>query len=145
MFDISFTEILIIAIIALVVLGPERLPQVARTLGHLFGRAQRYVNDVKSDIHREMELDELRKLKTSVQEAAHSLEGTIRARAEITQRQGVTETESIISATSVTSRGIATEISPPPDSLATSTKPAKPLVRLKSNPDDAAGADIAHS
>lgn len=142
MFDISFTEILVIAIIALVILGPERLPQVARTLGHLFGRAQRYVNDVKSDIHREMELDELRKLKTSVQEAAHSLENTVRA--EINQLQGVTEAESTTAATSAAPPGIATEASPPPDSLATPTKPVKPLVRLKSKPDDAAGVDIAH-
>ena len=129
MFDISFTEILVIAIIALVILGPERLPQVARTLGHLFGRAQRYVNDVKSDIHREMELDELRKLKTSVQEAAHSLEKTVRA--EINQLQSVTETESTTAATSVAPPGIVTEASPPPDSLATPTKPAKPPSSVK--------------
>ena len=77
MFDISFTEILVIAVVALVVLGPERLPQVARTLGHLFGRAQRYVNDVKNDIQHEMELEELKKLKTSVQEAARSIENTV--------------------------------------------------------------------
>lgn len=142
MFDISFTEILVIAIIALVVLGPERLPQVARTLGHLFGRAQRYVNDVKSDIHREMELDELRKLKISVQEAAHSLEGTVQA--EINQRQGVTETDSIAT-TSVAALGISIATSPLPDSLATPAKPAKPLVQLNSNPADAAGTDTAHS
>ena len=49
--------------VALIVIGPERLPKVARTLGHMFGRLQRYVNEVKADINREMELDELRKLK----------------------------------------------------------------------------------
>jgi sec-independent protein translocase protein TatB len=74
MFDIGFSEILIIAVVALIVIGPERLPKVARTLGHLFGRLQRYVSQVKSDINREMELDELRKLQGSVQEAARSLE-----------------------------------------------------------------------
>ena len=89
MFDISFTEILVIAVVALVVLGPERLPQVARTLGHLLGRAQRYVNDVKNDIQQEMELEELNKLKTSVQEAAHSIENTVRA--EINQFQDLTD------------------------------------------------------
>ena len=52
---------------ALIVIGPERLPKTARTLGHLFGRLQRYVNDVKADINREMELDELRKLQREVQ------------------------------------------------------------------------------
>ena len=62
MFDIGFTEIVVIAVVALIVIGPERLPKTARTLGHLFGRLQRYVNDVKADINREMELDELRKL-----------------------------------------------------------------------------------
>ena len=59
MFDIGFSELLVIAVVALIVIGPERLPKVARTLGHLFGRMQRYVNDVKADISREMELDEL--------------------------------------------------------------------------------------
>jgi sec-independent protein translocase protein TatB len=74
MFDIAFSEILVIAVVALIVIGPERLPRVARTAGHLFGRLQRYVTQVKSDINREMELDELRKLQSSVQEAARSLE-----------------------------------------------------------------------
>jgi sec-independent protein translocase protein TatB len=74
MFDISFAEMLVIGVVALVVLGPERLPRVAHTLGHLFGRAQRYVNDVKNDIQREMELEELKKLKNSVEETARSIE-----------------------------------------------------------------------
>jgi sec-independent protein translocase protein TatB len=47
MFDIGFSEIMVIAVVALVVLGPENLPKTARTLGHLFGRLQRYVADVK--------------------------------------------------------------------------------------------------
>ena len=50
MFDVGFSEIVVIAVVALIVIGPERLPKVARTLGHLFGRMQRYVNDVKADI-----------------------------------------------------------------------------------------------
>ena len=70
MFDIGFSEIVVIAVVALIVIGPERLPKAARTLGHLFGRLQRYVNDVKADINREMELDELRKLQREVQTAA---------------------------------------------------------------------------
>lgn len=77
MFDISFTELLVIGVIALVVIGPERLPKVARTLGHLVGRAQRYVSDVKTDIQREVELDELRKLKDQMQEAAQSVQSGI--------------------------------------------------------------------
>ena len=62
MFDIGFSELLLIAIVALIVIGPQQLPRVARTLGHLFGRMQRYVNDVKADITREMELHELKKI-----------------------------------------------------------------------------------
>ena len=79
MFDVGFSELMMIAVVALVVIGPERLPKVARTLGHLFGRLQRYVNDVKADISREMELDELRKFKDQFEEAAHSVESSIRA------------------------------------------------------------------
>ena len=77
MFDIGFSELLVIAVVALLVIGPEQLPKAARTLGHLFGRMQRYVNDVKADISREMELEELRKLQTSMQDAARSLETSV--------------------------------------------------------------------
>ncbi len=78
MFDISFTEIMVIAVVALIVVGPERLPKVARTLGHLLGRVRRYVGDVKNDIQREMEAEELNELHTSVQKAAHSIEKSVR-------------------------------------------------------------------
>jgi sec-independent protein translocase protein TatB len=61
MFDVGLSEMMVIAVVALVVLGPERLPKVARTMGHLIGRAQRYVNQVKQDINREMELGERKK------------------------------------------------------------------------------------
>ena len=77
MFDIGFSELMVIAVVALIVIGPERLPKVARTLGHLFGRMQRYVSDVKADISREMELDELKKLQSSMQDAARSFEQSV--------------------------------------------------------------------
>lgn len=77
MFDIGFSELLIIAVVALIVIGPERLPKVARTVGHLVGRMQRYVNDVKADISREMELDELRKLRSTMEETARSFEQSV--------------------------------------------------------------------
>lgn len=77
MFDIGFSELLIIAVVALIVIGPERLPKVARTVGHLVGRMQRYVNDVKADISREMELDELKKLRSSMEETARSFEQSV--------------------------------------------------------------------
>ena len=80
MFDIAFSEIALIAVVALVVIGPERLPKVARTLGHMFGRLQRYVNEVKADINREIELDELRKLKNEVQSAAQDIERSVSER-----------------------------------------------------------------
>ncbi|HPP47473.1 MAG TPA: Sec-independent protein translocase protein TatB, partial [Accumulibacter sp.] len=67
MFDVGFSEMVLIAIVALVVLGPERLPKVARTAGHLLGRLQRYVSDVKSDINREIQLDELKKLQAQIE------------------------------------------------------------------------------
>jgi sec-independent protein translocase protein TatB len=70
MFDVGFSEMLVIAVVALIVIGPERLPKVARTLGHLWGRAQRYVNGVKADISRDMALEELRQLKEKVQQEA---------------------------------------------------------------------------
>jgi len=78
MFDISFSELVVIGFVALIVIGPERLPKVARTLGHLLGRAQRYVNDVKSDISREVQLDELRRLQSQVSDSARELENSMR-------------------------------------------------------------------
>jgi len=78
MFDIGFSELMVIAVVALIVIGPERLPKVARTVGHLFGRMQRYVNDVKADISREMALDDLRKLQANIQDTANSLEQSMK-------------------------------------------------------------------
>ena len=77
MFDVSLTELMVIGVVALIVIGPERLPKVARTVGHLLGRAQRYVNDVKSDIQREIELDELRKFKTEMEDAAQGVQQSL--------------------------------------------------------------------
>jgi sec-independent protein translocase protein TatB len=77
MFDIGFSELIVVGIVALVVVGPERLPKVARTAGLLLGRLQRYVADVKADIGREMQLEELKKLQAEVQESARDLERSI--------------------------------------------------------------------
>ena len=79
MFDIGFSELLVIGLVALIVIGPEKLPRVARTLGHLAGRLQRYVADVKADINREIELDELRKMRDSMQQAASSFESSVKS------------------------------------------------------------------
>jgi sec-independent protein translocase protein TatB len=86
MFDIGFSELLVIAVVALIVIGPERLPKVARTLGHFFGRMQRYVNDVKADISREMELDELKKMQSSMEDAARSMRDSVHE--EVTKTEG---------------------------------------------------------
>ena len=77
MFDVGFSELMVIALVALIVIGPERLPRVARTLGALLGRAQRYVNDVKADIQREVDLDELKNIKSTFQDAAKSVEQSV--------------------------------------------------------------------
>lgn len=74
MIDIGLSKIALIGVIALVVVGPERLPKVARMAGTLFGRAQRYLNDIKSEVSREIEIEELRKMQKDVQEAASDVE-----------------------------------------------------------------------
>ena len=79
MFDIGFSELLVIGIVALVGIGPEKLPRLARTLGHLAGRLQRYVSDVKSDINREMELEDLKKMRDSLQQTATSFETSVKS------------------------------------------------------------------
>jgi sec-independent protein translocase protein TatB len=87
MFDIGFSELLVIGIVALVVIGPERLPKVARTVGVLFGRLQRYVTQVKSDISREMELAELGKVKTEFESAARSFKTDIESKSAEVERE----------------------------------------------------------
>jgi sec-independent protein translocase protein TatB len=73
MIDIGITKLALIGVVALVVVGPERLPKVARMAGTLFGRAQRYINEVKSEVGREIELEELRKMHKDVETAASDI------------------------------------------------------------------------
>jgi sec-independent protein translocase protein TatB len=87
MFDIGFSEMMVIGVVALVVIGPERLPKVARTLGHLFGRLQRYVTQVKSDINREMEAAELGKVKTEFESAARTFQNEMESKAAEAERE----------------------------------------------------------
>ena len=77
MIDIGLSKMALIGVVALVVIGPEKLPKVARTVGTLLGKAQRYVNDVKSEVNRSMELDELRKMKDNVESAARDVEQSV--------------------------------------------------------------------
>lgn len=77
MFDISFMEMLIVTIAALVIIGPERLPKVARQVGQWVTKMRRYVDDVKSDFNKQLELSELRDLKKDVEDAARSIQGSV--------------------------------------------------------------------
>lgn len=77
MFDIGFTELILIGVVALVVVGPQRLPVATRTIGTLLGRAQRYVNDVKSDIQRQVDLEELRKVQQQVKTMGEELQSSV--------------------------------------------------------------------
>jgi sec-independent protein translocase protein TatB len=70
MFDFSFPELMVVLVVGLIIIGPERLPKVARTLGHLWGRAQRYVNGVKAEIERDIAVEEFRQLQQKVQAEA---------------------------------------------------------------------------
>lgn len=77
MIDFGFDKIALIGAVALIVIGPEKLPKVARTVGHLFGKAQRYVADVKAEVNRSIELDELKKMKTQFEDAARDVEQSV--------------------------------------------------------------------
>ena len=87
MFDFGFSEMVMIAVVALIVVGPERLPKVARTLGHLWARAQRYINGVRADIARDMAIEELRQLQQKVQLEASSAEQAMKQVTQILDQQ----------------------------------------------------------
>lgn len=78
MMDFGLDKIALIGAVALVVIGPEKLPRVARTVGALFGKAQRYVSDVKAEVNRSIELEELKKMKTQFEDAARNVEDNVR-------------------------------------------------------------------
>src|SRR5688500_7558139 len=96
MFDIGFSELLVIGVVALIVIGPEKLPRMARTVGHLAGRLQRYVADVKADINREIELDELRKMRDSMQQAASSFESNVQSELSKTETELNKSVEAVV-------------------------------------------------
>ena len=81
MIDIGFSKIALIGVVALIVIGPEKLPKVARTLGTLLGKAQRYVSDVKAEVNRSMDLEELKKMKETMETAARDVEQTVQTTA----------------------------------------------------------------
>ena len=91
MIDLGISKLALIGAVALIVIGPEKLPRVARTVGTLLGKAQRYVNDVKAEVNRSMELDELRKMKDTVHDAARDVEQTIQTGASDFEKQSWAE------------------------------------------------------
>lgn len=88
MFDVAFSELVVVALVALIVIGPEKLPKVARTAGHLWGRVQRYVSTVKNDISNEMDLEEARKMKQSLMQQVSEIEKDVQS-AQLTLEQQV--------------------------------------------------------
>lgn len=138
MFDIGFSEMIVIAVIALVVLGPEKLPRVARTAGHLLGRMQRYVNDVKADINREIELDELRKLQKEMEKTAQSIQDTVKGEVNAVESEFKQVTEGV---QKTFSDPIADAFAdPPPVQSPADTMPPKPAVAHADPAADAAKA-----
>jgi sec-independent protein translocase protein TatB len=94
--DLGISKLALIGAVALIVIGPEKLPRVARTVGTLLGKAQRYVNDVKAEVNRSMDLDELRKMKDTVQDAAREVEQSIHSGVNDLQQQ-LSDAQSAIS------------------------------------------------
>ena len=118
MIDLGFDKIALIGAVALIVIGPEKLPKVARTVGHLFGKAQRYVADVKAEVNRSIELDELKKMKTEFEDAARNVEQTIHR--EVNETTSALQTEWQSAAGSLTDSSSAAipsdALAPPPPS-----------------------------
>ena len=107
MFDIGFSELVLIGVVALVVIGPERLPKVARTAGHLYGRMQRYVSTVKADISREMEFDELKRAGQQFKESVESTVSEMHQQSTVVDDYLRNETASIGKAISATPKADA--------------------------------------
>ena len=109
MIDFGFDKIALIGAVALIVIGPEKLPRVARTVGHFVGKAQRYVAEVKAEVNRSIELEELKKMKTTFEDAARNVEQTVSS--EI--RQTGSELNDAWSGSPATSAAMAFEPAPP--------------------------------
>ena len=95
MFDVGFSELVVIGLVALIVFGPEELPRVARTVGHLMGKMRRYVSDVKADISREMEMADLQRMKQEVTDAASEIQNSINDQARALQQEFQQATASV--------------------------------------------------
>jgi len=108
MFDFGFLELVVIGVVALIVIGPERLPKVARTAGHLYGRMQRYVSTVKSDISHEIQLDEIRRVGQDFRESVESAASGIKQQATVVDdylRDEVNNVNKVVAAMATTEGG----------------------------------------
>lgn len=120
MIDIGISKLALIGAVALIVIGPEKLPRVARTVGTLLGKAQRYVSDVKAEVNRSMELDELKKMKESVETAARDVHQSVSTASsdfekdwrEATDFESAYDSDSATSASSYSSYGGSSTITP---------------------------------
>ena len=112
MIDLGVSKIALIGAVALIVIGPEKLPRLARTIGTLLGKAQRYVADVKQEVSRSMELDELKKMKETVEGAARDVENSIQTNASEFEKSWTDTTGQITGDTGATSSLPGMEIFP---------------------------------
>ena len=124
MFDISFGELMVIGVVALVVIGPEKLPKVARTVGALVGCAQRYVSDVKADIHREVNLSELKQVQSDLTSAAEHFQQSMQK--EITEAQQSVAQVATEAQHAVAAPSSASPVTPPAAPAATSAAAPPP-------------------
>lgn len=127
MFDVSFSELMLVGVIALIVIGPERLPKVARTIGHLLGRAQRYVNDVKTDIQREIDLKEIGDIKGQMEDAARSVKASM-SETEASISQPLDEAKKALQDAQSLINPASTPAQPEKTSLENDPTPATPAV-----------------
>lgn len=142
MFDVAFSELVVIAVVALIVIGPEKLPKVARTLGFLAGRMQRYVSNVKADIEREMQFEDLQKLQQEIKDNVMAGKAQVLQASEQIQNQIHQEVNTIEQAISSASTTASS------DTVAASSVSASP--NISANPsavelDSAATPTTSHS
>lgn|SRR5512135_1865693 len=135
MFDIGFSELVVIGVVALIVIGPERLPKVARTAGHLYGRLQRYVSTVKSDISREIQLDEIRRAGQSFKDSVESAASQVEQQATVVDDYLRKEAAGVSQALTVAgAETAASEPAPKPAEQESSPQQSLPLDEPDQNP-----------
>jgi sec-independent protein translocase protein TatB len=136
MFDVGFSELVVIGIVALVVIGPERLPKVARTAGILFGRMQRYVAQVKADIGREIEMSDLKEAKQEFESAARTFKAEVEAKGaeverEIREAQSQIERDLATKSEAAAAEGPAAIAAPEELAAAATEPPLEPSPQLE--------------